>query len=331
MPSQVNQAIPSYRWTQVTAQAAFAGRDGAGALVFNDRMWLLGGWNPSDKVNFPLICNSEVWSSSDGADWQLENPAAAWEPRHCAGYVVHNGRMWIVGGDTSQRHFQNDVWSSADGVHWELATDFAPWAPRVLHYTVAFQGKIWVIGGQTLLKHVPDAHEDYFNDVWCSEDGKSWERVIEHAPWAPRGMIGGSAVFQDRIWLLGGGTFENPQQPFRILYNEVWSSADGIEWQQHNRHVPWLNRQFHEVAVFDDKLWVLEGWRLNYNKWPDGMGPDSGNLNDVWFSADGEEWHEVPDTPWPPRHAASMFVYGDALWMVAGNNMQPDVWKLTRV
>ncbi len=51
---------------------------------------------------------------------------------------------------------------------------------------------------------------------------------------------------------------------------------------------------------------------------------------DVWHSADGTNWHEVPDTPWKPRHAASLFVHSGSLWMVAGNNMEPDVWKLQR-
>ena len=124
-----------YEWHCVTENAAFAARDGAGALVFHDKMWLLGGWNPGDKVHFPLICNSEVWSSTDGAAWTLENPQAPWEGRHTAGYVVHNNRMWIVGGDCNQGHYQNDVWSSADGIHWELGNDRVPWAPRVLHYT----------------------------------------------------------------------------------------------------------------------------------------------------------------------------------------------------
>jgi hypothetical protein len=41
-------------------------------------------------------------------------------------------------------------------------------------------------------------------------------------------------------------------------------------------------------------------------------------------------WTEVPGTPWPKRHAASVFEYDDALWVVAGKNMQSDVWKLTR-
>ena len=64
----------------------------------------------------------------------------------------------------------------------------------------------------------------------------------------------------------------------------------------------------------------------------DGAGGDArtGNRKDVWHSEDGVTWHEVPDTPWKTRHAASVFVYQDGLWMVAGNNMEPDVWVLRR-
>lgn len=51
---------------------------------------------------------------------------------------------------------------------------------------------------------------------------------------------------------------------------------------------------------------------------------------DVWYSGDGADWTEVPGTPWKERHAASVFVYRDALWMVAGNNMERDVWKLEK-
>ena len=34
-----------YAWTPVALEAPFAPRDGAGALVYQDRMWLIGGWN----------------------------------------------------------------------------------------------------------------------------------------------------------------------------------------------------------------------------------------------------------------------------------------------
>ena len=50
----------SYEWTKVTLNAEFAPRDGAGALSYKGKMWLIGGWNPIGKYRdtFPLICNS---------------------------------------------------------------------------------------------------------------------------------------------------------------------------------------------------------------------------------------------------------------------------------
>ncbi|MBS11905.1 MAG: hypothetical protein CME19_09940 [Gemmatimonadetes bacterium] len=132
-------------------------------------------------------------------------------------------------------------------------------------------------------------------------------------------MIGSSAVKDGRIWILGGGTYDTPDRPTRLFYNDVWSSADGIEWTCHTDTAPWHPRQYHEVAVWDDHLWVLEGYH-----------GDSGNRNDVWHSPNGTDWTEIPDTPWLPRHAASVFIHRDALWIVTGNNMQSDVWGLDR-
>lgn len=316
-----------YQWQQVTSKAAFAPRDGAGALVFQDKMWLIGGWNPGDKKHFPRICNNEVWSSSDGRTWTLIkpntfldrtfDPKKDWEGRHTAGYAVFKGTMWIIGGDVNQGHYHNDVWNSADGKIWTLVTDKVPWGPRALHYTVVHQDKIWVIGGQTV-PGFAKSEERFHRDIWNSSDGKHWQRIEPKEPyWPQRGMIGGSAVHQGRIWILGGGTYDTPKTPQRKFFNDVWSSADGVAWTRHVEKAPWAPRQYHEVAVFDGKLWVLEGYY-------------KANRNDVWYSADGTTWHEQPNTPWRPRHAASVFVHDDALWMVAGNNMESDVWKLTK-
>lgn len=320
---------PRYRWIEVTTSAPFAARDGAGALTVQGRMWLLGGWNPGDRQHFPRICNNEVWSSTDGADWELVkpnsfldqsfDPALDWEGRHTAGYAVHDERMWIVGGDCNQGHYQNDVWSSKDGRKWDLVNGEVPWGPRALHYTVVHDARIWVIGGQTM-PGFAGADERFYRDAWTTADGVHWDRIEPNEPcWSPRGMIGGSAVFRNRIWVLGGGTYDTPATPARSFYNDVWSSADGIHWQQHAAKAPWFPRQYHDVAAFDDRLWVLEGYNA-----------EGGNRNDVWHSADGETWAEIPQTPWRARHAASVFVHEGALWMVAGNNMQPDVWKLVR-
>jgi hypothetical protein len=318
-----------YEWINVTMEAAFAPRDGAGAVTFDDKMWLLGGWNPQDKVNFPRICNSEVWCSADGLTWTEVCEEAPWEGRHTAGYVVHEGRMWIVGGDCNQGHYQSDVWSSADGVSWDLICEPVPWAPRVLHYTAAFDGRIWAMGGQTIPQFGGE-DEAFHNDVWASADGRAWDRVAETSPWTVRGMIGHSAVFKDRIWILGGGTYDTPKINSRQFYNDVWSTGDGVNWECHTEAAPWLPRQYHDVAVWDGKLWVMEGCYHPRASESMDLARESWNRNDVWYSEDGENWTELPDTPWAPRHAASPFVYDDTLWMVAGNNMESDVWKLVK-
>jgi len=318
-------------WRPVTMNAAWAPRDGAGALVFKDRMWLLGGWNPGDKTHFPKVCTNDVWNSTDGVTWSLIKPNTDrdasfdrqrdWEGRHTAGYAVYQDKMWIVGGDANRGHYQNDVWNSVDGKTWTLVNKDRPlpWAPRVLHYTVVFKDKIWVMGGQTLPQFAP-AEEAFYRDIWTTTDGVTWTEVKPAEPyWSPRGMVGGSVVFEDRIWILGGGTYDTPTTPSRNFYNTVWSTADGVHWKEHAVTSPFPPRQYHDVAVFDDHMWVFEG----YHK-------DGGNRNDVWYSADGSRWHELPDTPWKPRHAASVFVYDNALWMIAGNNMERDVWKLVR-
>ena len=51
------RAESSYEWVNVTMTAAFAPRDGAGALSYRGRMWFLGGWNPakSQREFFPRI------------------------------------------------------------------------------------------------------------------------------------------------------------------------------------------------------------------------------------------------------------------------------------
>lgn len=318
-----------YRWSQIASQAPFAPRDGAGALSWRGRMWLIGGWNPRDKQHFPLICSNDVWSSVDGAAWTEQrpntfrnrnfDPAADWEGRHTAGYAVFQDKLWIIGGDVNQGHYQNDIWNSADGRRWQRVTAAVPWAPRALHYTVVHRGWLWVIGGQTMPAFSPSP-ERFYRDVWRSRDGVRWQQVTPREPyWEPRGMIGGAAVLNGRMWLLGGGTYDTPTTPQRRFFNDVWSSADGVSWVCHNQHAPWAPRQYHEVAVWDDRLWVLEGY-----------AEPKGNRNDVWYSTDGVEWFEVPDTPWKPRHAASVFVHNDHLWMVAGNNMESDVWRLDR-
>jgi hypothetical protein len=343
-----SQADSSYTWSLVTSTACYTSRDGAGALVFADKMFLLGGWNRRERPT----THNEVWRSTNGATWTaarsrpcqtppLEDPnPPGWQGRHTGGYAVHAGSMWLVGGDANRGHYQSDVWtsSSTDGRLWTQVTPVPSnlgWLNRVLHHTVTLDGRIWVFGGQKIAGLTPEVplDEALYNDAWSSADGANWVLETEGAPWAPRGMIGGSVAFGGKLWLLGGGTYNTPRHPSRTYHNDVWSSSDGVSWDRVVDQAPWPARQYHSVAVFDEKMWVLAGY-------------DGADRNDVWYSSDGVSWYELPnptvdppDLPpyeiWQRTHAASVFVFDNALWMVPGIGEAVDardreVWKLSR-
>jgi hypothetical protein len=162
-------------------------------------------------------------------------------------------------------------------------------------------------------------------------------------------MIGGRAVKDGRMWLIGGGTYQTPGRPGRTYANDVWSSADGSSWKCHTADAPWEPRAYHDVAVFDDKLWVLGGANFGGETTAAIRGPTEVNLkllhvnpvtgkadpnrNDVWWSRDGETWHELENTAWDFRHACSVFVHRHELFMVSGNGndhaeLLAEVWKL---
>jgi hypothetical protein len=300
-------------WVQVTERAAWQPRDSCGELVFQNRLWLLGGW-----FNSFAAPPRDVWRSSDGKTWQCATPEAPWTHSDLPMTLVFRDRMWILGGWFNGRlpghSASNAVWSSTDGEHWEQVTARAGWSPRLAAGAVVFKDRLWVLGGT----------EDYYfgdersvkNDVWSSADGKTWRQETAQAPWSPRAYHA-AVVHDDKIWVLGGGNYVPTYQAL----NDVWSSSDGVHWELATRQAPWSPRIWFSAAVYRQRLWVLGGW----SKEP------ARNWGDVWYSRDGKQWTELRShTVWKPRHEHSTYVFRDQLW-VAGGHAQPlssEVWSL---
>ena len=305
-------AYGQVEWVQQASSVAWSPRDSAGEVVYDGKMWIFGGYAPH-RVN-------EVWSSMNGVDWTMVTASAGWSGRNLPGSLVYDNKMWIIGGlagSTEQLASMNDVWSSPDGVNWTQATASAPWAGRGAMGTAVFNDQMWVMGGFKADNHSDFAHYD---DVWRSTDGENWERVVEHAPWGPRGMLQ-SVVFNDKMWVIGGGIYNTTYpQNVEANFNDVWSTTDGINWVK-EADAPWAARRFHASLVYDDKMWVIAGFG------------DNGNRNDVWFSADGVTWELAGETPWAIRHETMSLVFNDSLYMMGGfgNVLYNDVWTYTAV
>lgn len=298
-----------FQISEVQSKAPWKPRDGAGFVQLGDALYLLGGYTKD-----PVLSN-DVWRSYDGVEWEKLVENAPWEPRHGAGVFSFQDRMWIMGGDG-----HDDVWSSADGENWTLEKDHVEFGMRYGPYITVFQDKIWLMGGQW---GWTPSDLVYFNDVWVSEDGRTWTQVLENAPWPGRALVHGSAVLNGYIYILGGGVKapipgEGTLSVEIFSYRDVWRSADGINWELVKLQSPWGNRIHSSIAAWDGKLWISGGSEFT---------PEHYLLGDLWYSSDGIEWHEVPNVPWAPRHAASLFVFKGSLWMGAGFLFN-DLWRI---
>lgn len=308
---EAQQTAP--RWTKVTDHAAFTPRDSCGEAVFQDRMWLLGGWMDSYKDP-----PRDVWSSADGQTWKLVTPQAAWKHSDFPMAVAFQDRLWVMGGWHGGRlahaSASNSVWSSANGSDWKLETPTAGWSPRMAGGLVVFNNRLWILGG--IQKYYYGTDKDLLNDVWSSADGRHWEQATPRASWSPRAYHA-AQVFNNKLWVLGGGNYLPGHQDL----NDVWSSADGITWTQISPHAPWKERIWFGSAVYRDHLWVLGG----------SSGKPRANLGDAWYSRDGHDWKELKtNVVWKARHEHSCYVFKDKLWVVTGHAAPLDnqVWSL---
>jgi hypothetical protein len=292
---KVHRATARPDWQLVLEHAPFKERDSQGEVVHDGKMWVLGGYTP-DLVR-------DVWSTADGKAWTNVGQVPVAEGVNIPVCLSHGGKIWVTGQNAQ-------MYVSADGSHWSQVTQPA-WMHRHGSGHTVFQGRMWVMGGAGGGK--------LLNDVWSSADGETWTREIEHAPWSPRQIFSNLVVLNDRLWLIGGGYAS--YQPFKSC-RDVWSSADGKHWELATDQAPWPGRVWTSCAAYRGRLWLVGGFRAQ---------PTWNNFDDVWYSADGAQWHKLEtDHIWEPRHEKSVLVHDDSLWMIAGNAwpLKNDVWKL---
>ena len=185
------------QWRQLPDSQSWKPRDGAGLLSLNGSLYLLGGWLWGPVTN-------EVWRTRDLVHWEFLGHAP-WPARHGSAWLVHGGRLWVIGGD-----LYADVWSSSDGVNWVLEQPSAPFGRRYTPNAASLNGRIFVYAGQSWTggdwcQIGAPCDADAPRDVWSSADGRVWRLETAQAPWAGRGLVHGSLVWDGQIFLVGGG------------------------------------------------------------------------------------------------------------------------------
>jgi leucine-zipper-like transcriptional regulator 1 len=194
--------------------AIFSPRAAHDAVVFNGRMWVIGGSNGTTIYN-------DVWSSADGVTWVLEVANAAFPPRQTHTVAALNNALWLFAGTampigTPAAGLQ-DAWKSTDGRTWtQLPTP--QFSPRMEQATTVFNGRIYVAAGRS--------NDDYFsgtryNDVWSTADGLAWREETPQAPFSAR-WASILLNHNNQLYIIGGFSVSRT--------HDVWRSNDGIDW-----------------------------------------------------------------------------------------------------
>lgn len=303
-------------WKEATTAAAWSPRDSHAAVVFQNKIWLMGGLNGNDYLIRPEVVEygkaphfSDVWVSEDGINWNLVTEKALWGKRRSMQAVVFQDKIWLIPGWGPWSGLKNDIWNSEDGIHWNLINSNPIFPAREGHRLVVFQDKLWLIGGVDY-----DKRKTY-NDVWYSDDGVNWIEATSAAPWSSR-WDHGLAVFKDKLWLIGGMDLEDN------VFGDVWVSENGKDWSLVTDNPPWPKRQGHEVVVFQNRIWIIG----RFNEKSQG-----GGNNDVWFSEDGINWKSTKTDPaWLGREDQAVVVFQDKIWVLGGMTIdwtwENDVW-----
>ncbi len=292
------------RWVLATSNAAWSGRRGHASLVFDNKMWVIGGAHQNigegNSVN-------DVWASADGVSWDLVQNTAAWAARKAFGAVVYRDSLWVLGGQTSDSEgedddSENDVWASADGIDWVLKTADAGYRSASIGLSVVvFKDSLWVLSLE--------------ERIWSSGDGINWNERVSDTPFSER-YNHQMLVFNNSLWLLGGFGKPTPSSNFQGL-SDTWFSDDGVNWIQSQSFANWGERFNHTAVVFNDKMWVIAG----------SKGYHHITYRDVWTSSNGRVWTEDSvDVSWGARRKHTSVVFDNKIWILGGSDARNDVW-----
>jgi hypothetical protein len=310
--------VPTYQWQLLTnaLPSALSLKDGIGGAFLNGKLYAMGGW-AQGGARF-----NSVSYSTNGITWTPSAQPASWTGRHAMPVVVHNGRIFVLGGDQNSGAYQPDVhsWSGEETEPWVVEDTNAPWGQRAGHYAWSDGDYIHVECGQTVTNITP-APTTFFTDHWRSLTGQSgtWELVESKVVSGWRGYLSNSPpVIDGEAFIVGGGTYDTTDFLGREYKNDVFAQGPTRRLVTHGKGSLLSRLMYHNIGVLNGALVVMAGW-------------NNANQNRVFVSPDkGLTWNELPLPPWSARHAALLISAPDAIYFGTGMSVS-DMWKLTEL
>lgn len=254
-------------WVQVSSEAPWSARSSHAMVVFQGKMWIVGGRGPSGGLQ-------DVWSSADGETWEQVTEKAPWSPRWGVGLAVFSDRLWLFGGQTGPQPYQvsDEVWASSDGVTWERKPT-PPWGSRSYANAQPSGPALYLFGGvfsETV------AADDLWEMTLREEDDKEiiqWQQLSTR----PQGNSGALASTQmaGGIWLAGGWSApQNVRGPNKRVF--LYGATDPSDPSE--RFIPTVKKQRGDETM--DGSYEYDGILVRASLEDEGTIPRTGALQE---------------------------------------------------
>lgn len=108
--------------------------------------------------------------------------------------------------------------------------------------------------------------------------------------------------FNGYMYVMGGTNSSG------LVLNDVWKSADGVNWVQVTGSAPWAARTKAQAIVFNNVMYIMGGASSN----------TGAHYGDVWSTSDGVTWTQRNPSAWPARRRFGVTVYNNRIWIAGG-------------
>lgn len=230
---------------KLRASPQFSGRFGHSLVVYDNKIWMIGGMSPVDAL--PEL-SAEVWHSGNGVNW-IQNNNPPFLPDQSSGAVVFQNKMFVFEYGLYSNRGAQRVFSSTDGSNWTLVNSNA--FPSVSNgKSIVFNKHIYFIAGRNFDTGIS-------SKIWKSSNGQNWELVETRTSGCVRSDFlprygHAMVVHNGQVWLVGGKTTNGTQ-------NDIWHSKDMVNWQGAYANTL-ITRLFgHNLISTENQILILGG------------------------------------------------------------------------
>lgn len=302
-------------WTQISASAAWLPRADFELLVLGNTIYLAGGQGQPGTSTVPVPgLWHDVWTTTNGTAWSMQNGAAPWIGRRRFGFYSVGSTLYVLGGivsNTNNTEYANavaDLWSDGgtSGVTWTRVNSNAfnvagcPMLPFTVITSEGLQepyGSAIVVtngagGTGAVAQRFTVGDDDTYDQEWCD---------YYDAPTVTFTTVGSLYTSACTFADAANGS-ETPLQGYGFLDGTAVSGGRGGE------------------VVYDNGTYFYMTTYIN-----------GAQANEVWTSPNGINWTLLTASPGYASRSMQAIAYGN-IWIIAGSSggvtFYNDVWAI---